>query len=62
MNEPVLLRAQEVAKILGIGRTKVFEMLATGELPVLRIGRSVRVPRGELHEWVRQRTSGGRAA
>jgi excisionase family DNA binding protein len=62
MTERVLLRAEEVANILGIGRTKVFEMLATGELPVVRIGRSVRVPRGELYEWLRERTSGGRAA
>jgi len=58
-HEPLLLRAAEVARLLGVGRTKVFEMMAAGELPVIRMGRCVRVPRRELHEWLRQRTIGG---
>ncbi|MDQ6949066.1 MAG: excisionase family DNA-binding protein [Actinomycetota bacterium] len=32
-------------------------MLASGELPVVRIGRAVRVPRDLLHAWVQQRAS-----
>jgi excisionase family DNA binding protein len=54
--EPLLLRAGEVAKLLGLGRSKVFAMLAAGELPVMRIGRSVRVPRAALERWVAERT------
>ena len=54
--EPLLLRAGEVAKLLGLGRSKVFAMLAAGELPVMRIGRSVRVPRAALEGWVAERT------
>lgn len=53
---PILLRAEEVALQLGLGRTKVFEMLAAGELPVVRIGRSVRVPRRSLEQWVDSQT------
>jgi excisionase family DNA binding protein len=52
----ILLRAEEVAILLGLGRTKVFEMLATGELPTVRIGRCVRIPRRELDHWVQART------
>jgi excisionase family DNA binding protein len=54
--EPLLLRAGEVAKLLGLGRSTVFALLAAGELPVVRIGRSVRVPRGALERWVDERT------
>jgi len=54
--EPLLLKAGEVAKLLGLGRSKVFAMLAVGELPVIRIGRSVRVPRGALEGWIAERT------
>jgi excisionase family DNA binding protein len=54
--EPLLLRAGEVAKLLGLGRSTVFAMLAAGELPVVRIGRSVRVPRAALERWVDERT------
>ena len=56
MGENWLLRADEVAEALGIGRTKTNEMLASGELPVVRIGRAVRVPRDLLEAWVRERT------
>jgi excisionase family DNA binding protein len=46
----------EVAELLGLSRSKVFEMLAAEELPVVRFGRVVRVPRQQLDEWVRART------
>jgi excisionase family DNA binding protein len=59
--ERELLRAEEVAKVLGIGRTKVYELMLTGELPVIRIGRLVRVPRAALARWIAER-SGGEAA
>jgi excisionase family DNA binding protein len=55
--EPLLLRAGEVAMLLGVGRSTVFTLLAAGELPVVRIGRSVRVPRAALERWIDKRTS-----
>ncbi len=54
--EPLLLKAADVAKLLGLGRSKVFAMLAVGELPVIRIGRSVRVPRAALEDWIAEHT------
>ena len=54
--EPLLLKAGDVAKLLGLGRSKVFAMLAVGELPVDRIGRSVRVPGAALERWVAEHT------
>lgn len=55
--ESLLLKPTEVAQVLGLGRTKVFEMVARGELPVVRIGRSVRVPRTALADWIAARTT-----
>lgn len=52
----LLLRPTEVAELLGISRSKVFAMLASEELPTVRFGRVVRVPRGALDEWIRDRT------
>ncbi len=68
--EPLLLRAGEVARLLCLGRSKVFAMLAAGELPTVRFGRSVRVPRVALERWIEERTqqasgtgyAGGRAS
>ena len=56
MGERALLRAAEVAEILGVGRWKAYELMATNELPVVRIGRLVRVPRAALDQWIADRT------
>jgi excisionase family DNA binding protein len=50
--DSVLLRPTEVASQLGISRSKVFELLASRELPSMHIGRSTRVPRKQLDEWI----------
>ena len=54
--EPLLLRAGDVARLLGLGRSKVSAMLSAGELPAIRFGRSVRVPRVALERWIEERT------
>jgi excisionase family DNA binding protein len=42
--EPLLLRPIEVAQLLGIGRSRAYELIAAGDIPgVMRVGRSVRV-------------------
>jgi excisionase family DNA binding protein len=51
-----LLRVEEAARVLGIGRTKAFEMVARRELPVIRMGRLVRIPRAALDAWIAERT------
>lgn len=56
---PLLLTAGEVARLLGLGRSTVFALLAAGDLPVVRIGRSVRVPRAALERWIDERTDRG---
>jgi len=52
---PLLLSVPEVAKSLGLGRTKVYELIATEGLPVVRFGRAVRVPIISLQQWIEQR-------
>lgn len=55
-NEPILLRIREVALLLRLGESTVKAMVQRGELPVVRCGRAIRVPRRELEEWAAQRT------
>ncbi len=55
--DPWLLDSREVSRLLGIGRTKVFQMMARAELPVVRIGRCVRVPNAALRAWVEEQTA-----
>ena len=53
------LRPVEVAEKTGLGRSKVYELMATGNLPTVRIGRAVRVPADALRNWVAARTRDG---
>jgi len=53
---PILLRAEEVARLLSLGRTTVFALIASGELPCVRVGRATRVPRTAVERLVRERT------
>jgi excisionase family DNA binding protein len=41
---PRLLRIPTVAEVLAISRPQVYSLIYRGELPCVRIGRSVRVP------------------
>ena len=56
--EKLLLRPTEVAEALGLGRTMIYELLATGELPSVRFGRSIRVPVRALEAWVKEHQDG----
>jgi excisionase family DNA binding protein len=57
---PWLLDSREVARLLGISRTKAFQLMSTGVIPVVRIGRCARVPRIALGTWIRAQTIGPR--
>ena len=53
----LLMRPDEVKEALGLGRTKTYELIASGKLPVVRIGRCVRVPAEALRRWVAEQSN-----
>jgi len=53
--QPLLLSIPDVAASLGLGRSKVYELIAQEGLPVIRFGRAVRVSAASLQKWVEQR-------
>jgi excisionase family DNA binding protein len=53
---PLLLRVPEAARLLGVSRSAMYELNGSGQLPVVRVGRSVRVVRSELEVWVEAAT------
>jgi excisionase family DNA binding protein len=51
--EKVWLRVPEAAELLGLPRTRAYELIQRGELPAVRIGaRSIRVNRAELERFL----------
>ena len=59
---PLLLRAEEAARLTSLGRSTIFKMLACGELPAVRVGRAVRVRRSDLEKWIDSRSGIAAAA
>ena len=48
--ERLTLTIDEAAKVLGIGRQLAYDRAKTGEIPVIRIGRRLLVPRRALEK------------
>ena len=46
--EKLLLRPEEVAESLGISRSKVYELIASDDLPSICVGQRLRVPAADL--------------
>ena len=50
----LLLTPAEAAELLGLGRSTVYELLASGALESICIGRARRIPRDALDGYVAQ--------
>jgi len=48
----MLLTVRDVEAELQLGRTRTYELLRSGEIPIIRIGRVLRVPRDALQRWI----------
>ena len=57
MDEKLLLTVAMAQTRLSLGRTKVYQLIAEGELPACRIGRALRLPAKGLEEWAQKRAS-----
>jgi excisionase family DNA binding protein len=63
-NDPelILYDVPTTARVLSIGKDAVYELVASGELPSVRISeRTIRIPRHLLEKWIESRATGGRA-
>lgn len=50
------LKVPEVARILRIARSRAYEMVGSGDIPSVRIGRSLRISRVEFDHWLKERS------
>ena len=51
---PMTLRVEDLMPILGIGRNTAYELIRSGEIRSVRIGRQIRIPREALLEFLRK--------
>jgi excisionase family DNA binding protein len=52
METKLLLTIPDCCARLNLGRSKIYQLINQGSLPVVRIGRAVRVDAKALEEWV----------
>lgn len=48
-----LLTIDEARKILRVGRNVMYELIRTGGVPHIKIGKQIRIPLKELEEWIK---------
>jgi excisionase family DNA binding protein len=51
----LLLKPTEFADMVGVSRSRAYELIGRGEVPSIRIGGSVRVPMEALKAWIEER-------
>ena len=49
---PLVLRVDELSVALGIGRHTAYELVRSGQIRSIRIGRQLRIPRNELQRFL----------
>jgi excisionase family DNA binding protein len=52
-----LLTVAQVSYELGVTSNRVYQLIAAGEIPAVRLGRSVRVPRESWEKWLMEKQS-----
>ena len=60
---PSLLRINDACRVIGLGRSKLYQLIATGEIEAVKIGTRTLVPMASLERFIRSlpsmRTTGG---
>ena len=60
--ERMLYRPSEAAQAIGVSRSRVYELINSGEIPSLQVGGVKRVPVDKLREWIERQSGGDPAA
>lgn len=53
--EPLLLTIPQVSAMLGLGHSKIYDLIRQEGLPTVKFGTATRVPAEELKAWLKQR-------
>jgi len=49
---PLALRVEDLMPILGIGRNMAYELVRSGQIRSIRIGRQLRIPKEAVQEYL----------
>lgn len=49
---PLVIRVEELTSLLAIGRNTAYELVRSGQIRSIRVGRSYRIPRNAIAEYL----------
>ena len=49
---PLVMKVEDLMPILGIGRNMAYELVRSGQIRSIRVGRKIRVPRDAVAEYL----------
>lgn len=50
--DPICVRVTDAARMIGVGRTKLYQLISNGELETIKIGKVTRITMASLHRLV----------
>lgn len=53
----ILYRVAEAGQAIGVSRSRMYELIASGEIPSVRVGNVLRVPVDGLREWAKRKAT-----
>lgn len=53
--DPICVRVNDAARMIGVGRTKLYALIAAGEIDTVRLGKATRITTASLHELIERR-------
>ena len=51
---PLTLRVEDLMPILGIGRNTAYELVRSGQIRSIRVGKQIRIPKDAVVEYLKQ--------
>lgn len=54
-NLPVVMSVQQLAEVLQIGRNSAYDLVKSGQIRSIRIGRTIRIPPSALIDYLNQK-------
>jgi excisionase family DNA binding protein len=57
VSTPLAVRVREACRLTGIGRSKLYELIAAGEIRIVKVGSITLIPLAGLQQFLEQRSA-----
>jgi excisionase family DNA binding protein len=52
--DPICVRVNDAARMIGVGRTKLYKLIAAGEVETVKLGKATRITTASLQNLIRR--------